>query len=265
MAKDGTPQEDSMNNTPRDIDTKLSEIYEPYSGAIAAIERSNRQLDMDYVKRNPARRTELEKTITDAKSAIAILDKKAQPLEAIYHANPWTRFFLVPGGHLHRSRRCSTLRWNTVLYWLPEYSGKTEADIVALAGEKACTVCYPSAPVDRPSQLPIHKKERAEKAAEEQAKAEARAAKLVKAINADGSEWKMREHGMWENFKTIRAVELTIMREMDNQVYYGAKAESTAAIQAMADKLQERTGKPAQEIIDGFQAKVNKKHGIKTG
>ena len=35
----------------------------------------------------------------------------------------------------------------TSFWWATEYSGKTEAEIVADAGERACTICYPSAPV----------------------------------------------------------------------------------------------------------------------
>jgi hypothetical protein len=202
-----TAQEDTMNATPSEIDTQLAEIYAPLSGARHAIHHAEDLLDRSYIRRDPKRVAGLEKTITDAKAAIAALDAKAEPLEAIYRANPWTRFFLVPGGHLHSSRLCSTLRWNTALYWLPEYSGQSEAEIVALAGEKACTVCYPSAPVDRPSMLPVHVAERAAQAKERAEKKAARAAAAANVITVGAT-----------TYKTQRAAENQISYELDNMV-----------------------------------------------
>lgn len=60
----------------------------------------------------------------------------------------WSRFFMVPGGHIHSSLHCSTCRPTTQFGWLPELSGQTEADAVAEHGALLCTVCYPSAPVE---------------------------------------------------------------------------------------------------------------------
>ncbi|ASR86368.1 hypothetical protein SEA_AMOHNITION_88 [Mycobacterium phage Amohnition] len=60
----------------------------------------------------------------------------------------WLRFFLVPGGHIHRSRGCSSLRITTRIGWLPNLSGETEADAVAEHGAMLCTKCFPSAPVE---------------------------------------------------------------------------------------------------------------------
>lgn len=75
----------------------------------------------------------------------------------------WTRAFIVRGndGHIHSSMKCRTCRWNTQFGWLPQYSGRTEAEIVEDAGRMACTVCYPSAPVEalgRPSKIEKIKK-----------------------------------------------------------------------------------------------------------
>lgn len=62
----------------------------------------------------------------------------------------WSRFFLVTSskGHIHSSMSCSTCRPTTSYGWLPELSGRTEADCVAEFGAALCTVCYPSAPVE---------------------------------------------------------------------------------------------------------------------
>lgn len=75
----------------------------------------------------------------------------------------WTRAFIVRGndGHIHSSMQCRTCRITTQFGWLPDYSGRSEAEIVEAAGRMACTVCYPSAPVDtlnRPSKIEKMKK-----------------------------------------------------------------------------------------------------------
>jgi hypothetical protein len=79
------------------------------------------------------------------------LRAEAAPLEAEFAAAPWTRFFLVQGGHIHSSTSCSTCNNGataTTFGWLPALSGLTEADAVAAHGAILCTVCYPSAPVE---------------------------------------------------------------------------------------------------------------------
>lgn len=60
----------------------------------------------------------------------------------------WTRFFLVPGGHIHSSRSCHSCYPTTRFSWLPTLSGLTEADAVAEHGTILCSHCFPSAPVE---------------------------------------------------------------------------------------------------------------------
>lgn len=61
----------------------------------------------------------------------------------------WSRAFLVTNGngHVHSSMHCSTCRLTTRFHWVVDFSDHTEAEIVEAAGERACTTCYPSAPV----------------------------------------------------------------------------------------------------------------------
>jgi hypothetical protein len=64
----------------------------------------------------------------------------------------WTRAYLVTDGHVHRSMHCSTCNNGespTRFFWMIDYSGKTEDEIIEAAGERACTICYPDAPVAR--------------------------------------------------------------------------------------------------------------------
>lgn len=60
----------------------------------------------------------------------------------------WLRFFLVPGGHIHRNTRCSSLRITTQIGWLPDLSGETEVEAVTAHGALLCTKCFPDAPVE---------------------------------------------------------------------------------------------------------------------
>jgi len=74
-----------------------------------------------------------------------------RPLADEYRRRPWSRFFLVQDGHIHSSMSCSTCNNGanlTKFGWLPEMSGRTEADCVAEHGALLCTVCFPSAPVE---------------------------------------------------------------------------------------------------------------------
>lgn len=123
--------------------------------------------------------------------------KKKSACEAEYsRRGGWTRFWIVvnSNGHIHTSMNCTTCFPTTQYAWLPAISGNTNEEVVELAGESACTICFPDAPVDvrnRPSQL----EEPAKKAAREEreaAKAEREAKKAAKAIaNPDGSVLKL--------------------------------------------------------------------------
>ncbi|MBM4574930.1 hypothetical protein GS896_25525 [Rhodococcus hoagii] len=82
------------------------------------------------------------------KAQLSDIDDEFTQVEAPYHENPWSRFFLVQGGHIHASQHCHTLRPTTRILWLPELSGDTEAKAVEDHGTILCTHCFPSAPVE---------------------------------------------------------------------------------------------------------------------
>jgi hypothetical protein len=84
-----------------------------------------------------------------AKADEALMDM--EPLDQEFaRRGGWNRAYLVVtngSGHVHRSMNCSTCYPTTQYHWMTDYSDHTEAEIVEAAGERACTVCYPSAPV----------------------------------------------------------------------------------------------------------------------
>lgn len=90
--------------------------------------------------------------IAQARAELAAIDADIDFCDDVWRANGcWARFFLVPGGHIHRSMDCSTCnngREPTAFGWLPDLSGLTESDAVAAHGALLCTVCYPSAPAE---------------------------------------------------------------------------------------------------------------------
>jgi hypothetical protein len=173
--------------TPAEIDAQLAPIYARYSAALGSKAEALNSAEQfrRYGTRYASSVARYEATAEKAQTAMDAADAEMAPFEAEYTARGgWTRFFMVmnAGGHLHSSRHCSTCRWTTQFAWLPEYSGQDESGIVELAGEDACTVCFPSAPVDRQSRLPFRVAEReiAEKlAVEKAAKAAAKAAQRV--------------------------------------------------------------------------------------
>jgi hypothetical protein len=77
----------------------------------------------------------------------------------------WSRFFLVPAGHIHSSLSCSTCNKegkSTNFGWLPDLSGLAESDAVKEHGAILCTVCYPSAPVEYTNKYDLDKASKAE-------------------------------------------------------------------------------------------------------
>lgn len=98
----------------------------------------------------------------------------------------WDRAWLVTDGHVHNTEDCPSCHngeFRTRLHWMIEYSGKSEAEIIKAAGHRACTICYPSAPVAKGQAAPesvmftVDEIERKKVREDKAAKAEAKKAK----------------------------------------------------------------------------------------
>lgn len=84
-------------------------------------------------------------TVESAEYALVEAQAALDALRPLYTG--WSRYTVVPGGHVHTWDGCHTLRWTTDVRWLPSLSGLTEADAVEEHGEILCSHCFPTAPV----------------------------------------------------------------------------------------------------------------------
>ncbi|MBX9920713.1 MAG: hypothetical protein K2Y33_12960 [Mycolicibacterium frederiksbergense] len=233
---------DLATKTPPEIDAIINELGHQRATLIA---RADGLLTSAHHARtgrfpDPARATRLEAQAAEYKPQIAAITDQMKPYHAEFdRRGGWTRAYLVQntGGHVHNSMRCGTCYPRTQYAWLTDYSGRDEEQIVYAAGELACTVCFPSAPVDvlnrvgeirRPSDL-----EREQRAAEKAARNAQRAAAAV----VDPASGKTL-------YKTDRAASNAIASTLDNMRWYGTDHPSaheweqtaTAAITALAAK-----------------------------
>jgi hypothetical protein len=134
-----------------------------------------------------------------AKAKVVQIRAQAEAFNAEFERRGgWTRAFLAvtSKGHIHASMGCSTCYPTTQYFWFTDLSGHDEAEIVAKAGSDACTVCYPSAPVNdlkRPRSIFSDEEKAAQKSRveREQAKADRLAKKIAKGLTPDGSEFKV--------------------------------------------------------------------------
>lgn len=295
-----TTTADPTTMTPVEIDTILAQNY--YDSATAAQRALSMRDQLAYylprnereaasaqdVRDNAAKvaeeqtwnRSSIERALAAwdaAKAQVARLREEAKPLHAEYRRRPWPRAFLVnnSNGHVHRSMDCSTCFPTTSYVWMVEYSGKQEIEIVEAAAARACTVCYPSAPVEalaRPTQMFTPDEVAAAKAREEReaAKAKRQADKVAKGLTADGSEfvvtyterrgrfnydkqdWEPRDTR--ERFKTERAATQWVVQYVDwDKGWDGEKAEAfTAVVEAVAAKH----GKTVEEVRADLDKKV---------
>jgi hypothetical protein len=204
----------------------------------------------------------------------------------VFHARGgWTRGFLVTDGHVHSSMSCSTCNrgeFATQFTWLTEFSGHTEAEVVEAAADRACTVCYPSAPVETagPSRLmtPEEQTRAEQREAAAKAKAERDAAKIAKGLTADGSEFVVSYAENWpvhvpqgdgtsrshmaprertERFKTERAASNWVMQygTWDN----GLDGEKAVAFTAIIDAIAAKHHRDPAEVRAEFETKIAKK------
>ena len=185
----------------------------------------------------------------------------------------WARAYLVSNsnGHIHASRNCSTCFPSTQYIWITELSGQDRLEIAGLAGEKACSVCYPDAPSEyfmRKCQIedPAIVKARAEREAK---KAEREAKRLATGIcNPDGSDLKVRgwSNTYTETLKTERTARIWVKDQLIWTASSNSKrseklekrAETIAEIEKVLIAIAHKTGQPLEVVRSEIIEKANK-------
>lgn len=196
----------------------------------------------------------------------------------------WPRAFLVSNGdgHVHSSMQCGTCRPTTRYHWMTNYSGKTEEEIVADAGVRSCTVCFPSAPVEvlsKPTKMftPDEEAQQKARAARQAATAERKAKQRAAALTPDGSEFTVRwGSGSFdsESFKTERSAAQWYVSESarvksakdayeaghgDKHFVDYANGEHAAkkeSLNSIVEAIAAKHGRPVDEVQAELDAKV---------
>lgn len=198
--------------TPIEIDTALAELYDKKFELLTT--KGHYEQSVEFAKKYfPGNETKLAEALKRVELVNAVLghtNRSIADIEKLYTG--WTRAFLVSNanGHIHSSMSCVTCFETTRFIWLPNLSGEDRLKIAELAGESACTICYPDAPSEyflRKCQLEDPKKVQAREEREAKKK-EREAKKLVTGItNPDGTPLTIKEGKYPETIKTERTAQ----------------------------------------------------------
>jgi hypothetical protein len=238
--------------TPAEIDTELADLHAELALLQRRLESAEKAMRDRSDVRDRAR-------LLDARHAYRAIQVRMAPLNREYNRRGgWTRAFLVnnANGHVHRSMNCSTTFISTQWAWLPQLSGKDEAEIVEAAGSDACTVCYPSAPVEtlsRPRSV-FSKDEvtaQAERAERDAQKAERQRQKIAKSLTDDGSELVVRHGSVRESFKTEQAATSYVLSKLADVRTWRQRpleADELAANAQIVDAIAAKHGMTAEDV-----------------
>lgn len=248
--------------TPAQIDAILFPLEAKIAHALDAVTRYEEVAEREsFAYRADMYRGQAAKAAAEADT----LTDQAAPLRAEYtRRGGWTRYYLCTAnnGHVHSSTWCTTTYVTTQFAACPEQSGMTAAELVDVAGERACTVCFPEAPtaaLTRPSRLAFDVRTREEKAARAADLAAKRAAKDAKAITAvDGAPLRVTLRGYPETIATVvSAWRVAVEIEADHKLYGYSFGEADRAGQAqIVEALAVKLGQSEDEVRATLAKKV---------
>ncbi len=166
--------------------------------------------------------------------AISETQQRISALEDVHRVYGWSRAFIVSGGHVHSSTNCHTCFTTTVFYGVPQCSGMDEVEIVELAGERACTVCYPTAPVDvlkRKSQLFTRDEDEKQRIRDEQAakRSAKEAAKITVFLPQEG------KNGRDETYGTVRSARIEAVDAYGWAIYGAAYYDGGTSVRHLSN------------------------------
>ena len=283
--------------TPAEVDTAVAPIEEKIGGLVIDIILTSQ--DIQFIKENLERQEKglyvrrwnrknqddldrAERNLDSLREQRDALVEQAQPYRDEYlRRGGWTRAWVVlnTNGHVHNTTACSTCFPTTRFGWLPQVSGLDEAEIVAQAGSDACTICYPSAPVETAGERTLlHRseaQEREAKAARKAALDAKRAAKVAKSLTEDGSELVVSwpTHGRhWdraareyvdgpyterESFKTERAAVNWVVETLAYiRTGYTHKEVELPGVEQVIAAVARKHGKTVEEVKAEIETKV---------
>jgi len=263
--------------TPAQIDGHLSHLgaeADILRHALVALRREHGQaLEIAdgygprYGARRPRPAAEVADLIKNAEQRLVEIVYLMHPLETEYdERGGWARYYLVEDGHLHydvSGSRCSRIP-TTTHYWMTEFSGQDADQVIALAGERVCTTCFPQAPVKpRPAAARFMTMTEAERAAHAEDKARKAAAKKAAQITTpEGDELRVpRSFGGTDHIKTERAAWNRAMADATTLAWYGNKdaAAEREAIELCLAALAHRR----EVTVASLREELNKKIAAK--
>jgi hypothetical protein len=236
--------------TPVEIDTLLAPIWEREAEAkaqVLAYTRRSSELQRKAAKLKNGLRVQgyttpgdgirlaetiqhLNAAITELHDKLALISIEALPYENEYvRRGGWNRVFLAKShdGHAHNGTECSTCHngeFRTEFAWLIQYSGLPEAEIVADAGERACTTCYKSAPANaKGTKMYTPDEVEAQRAREEREAARARRAQEAadKSITTpEGTPlYENKDNSSYAKIKNIRTAEIAATDALKDLIF----------------------------------------------
>jgi hypothetical protein len=233
---------DLTTATPVEIDTLLAPIWEREENAKSRIVNYKRRETEIFATIEKIKKGEKVLRVTTAMDGIELMEDlarigrfivaegnklaaaeaEAAPYEAEYtRRGGWNRVFLATSinGHAHNGSECSTChngQYRTAFSWLIQYSGQDEDEIVADAGWRACTTCYPTAPVGNSDALPTkmftpdeEEAARAREAREAERARKAQAASDKSIFTPEGGTlYETKDNSSYSAIKNIRTAEI---------------------------------------------------------
>jgi hypothetical protein len=256
---------DLTQQTPQQIDEQLAELYYEKSKLYAKLAQADKMVTY-FTSGRGSKDFNAASHLIDAQNkvealveALGVNAEATVPLNAEYvRRGRWTRAYLVvnSNGHVHSTMGCSTCFYSTEFYWVTDLSDHDEFEIVEKAGERACTVCYPSAPVEtlsRPTQIFTP---------DEQEKAKAREERAQKRAQKEADKVLDPETGR-ELFGTVRGATNFVSGELQSMHWYGSTHPSysrwVADVERTLKAVAAKTGQDYDTLYAEADAKAAKK------
>ncbi len=203
--------------------------------------------------------------LAETAEARARLEAAIEPFRAEWdRRDGWVRYHLckTDGGHVHRLP-CHTLRPQSLLVVMPEFSGLDVPELIAAAGYAACTHCFPEAPVHpawisgQAANAASRQATKDQRAAERQARQAAADAKAITA--ADGT--LLRDSTSYP-IRTERAARIELVNDLEwsglSQAHDN-KARLLGHARYLAEAISAKTGENVEELLATAAAKAAKR------